>query len=48
MKFQVRGVVPGIDQAAFAAAAEGAKKGCPVSVAFEGNIQMELEARLES
>ena len=48
MKLEVRGRVPGIDHAAFAAAAEGAKNGCPVSTAFKGNIEMELEARLES
>jgi osmotically inducible protein OsmC len=48
MRLEVRGQVPGIDQAAFAAAAEAAKNGCPVSHAFKGNIQVELEARLES
>jgi osmotically inducible protein OsmC len=48
MRLETRGQVPGIDQAAFAAAAEAAKNGCPVSVAFKGNIQVELEARLES
>jgi osmotically inducible protein OsmC len=47
MKLEVRGVVPGIDQAAFAAAAEGAKKGCPVSGALQGNVRFELDAKLE-
>jgi osmotically inducible protein OsmC len=48
MMLDVRGQVPGIDQAAFAAAAEGAKNGCPVSQVFKGNIEVKLEARLES
>jgi lipoyl-dependent peroxiredoxin len=48
MRLEVRGVVPGIDQAAFAAAAEAAKNGCPVSGAFKGNMHLELDAKLES
>jgi osmotically inducible protein OsmC len=48
MKLEVRGQVPGIDQATFAAAAEGARQGCPVSNVFKSNIEMELEARLEN
>jgi lipoyl-dependent peroxiredoxin len=47
MRLQVRGKVPGIDQAAFAKAAEAAKNGCPVSTALKGNVQFDLEARLE-
>jgi osmotically inducible protein OsmC len=47
MRLEVRGQVPGIDQAAFAAAAEAAKNGCPVSNLFKGNLQVELEATLE-
>ena len=46
MKLEVRGEVPGLDQAGFAAAAEKAKDGCPVSQALKGNVQMELDARL--
>jgi osmotically inducible protein OsmC len=46
MKLEVRGEVPGLDQAGFAAAAEKAKEGCPVSQALMGNVQMELDARL--
>lgn len=34
----VRGTVPGITAEAFAEAAEGAKKGCPVSQALTGTI----------
>jgi osmotically inducible protein OsmC len=47
MRLEVRGQVPGVDQAAFAKAAEEAKKGCPVSTALQGNVQLELDARLE-
>ena len=47
MRLEVRGKVPGIDQAAFAKAAEDAKKGCPVSGALQGNVQFDLDARLE-
>lgn len=46
MRLEVRGQVPGIDQAAFAKAAEGAKEGCPVSQALTGNVPFELDARL--
>ena len=46
MKLEVRGEVPGIDQAAFAKAAEAAKEGCPVSQALKGNVPFELDARL--
>ncbi len=47
MRLEVRGKVPGADQAGFASAAEAAKKGCPVSTAIQGNAQLELDARLE-
>jgi lipoyl-dependent peroxiredoxin len=47
MKLEVRGKVAGLDQAGFAKAAEAAKKGCPVSGALQGNVQFELEAKLE-
>lgn len=46
MRLEVRGQVPGIDQPGFAKAAESAKQGCPVSQALQGNVQMELDARL--
>ncbi len=46
MRLEVRGKVAGIDQAAFAKAAEGTKANCPVSRAL--NIPtVELDARLE-
>lgn len=47
MRLEVRGSVSGIDDAAFRTAAEDAKRGCPVSTALQGNVQLELDARLE-
>lgn len=47
MKLVVRAVVPGLDQAGFARAAEEAKNGCPVSNALKGNVALELDAKLE-
>jgi lipoyl-dependent peroxiredoxin len=47
MRLEVRGKVAGLDQAGFAQAAEAAKNGCPVSTALQGNVEMELDARLE-
>jgi osmotically inducible protein OsmC len=43
----VRGVVPGIDQAAFSAAAEAARDGCPISRALKGNVELSVDATLE-
>jgi osmotically inducible protein OsmC len=43
---EVKGVVPGIDQAAFEKAAEGAKNGCPISSALK--IAMSVKATLQS
>jgi osmotically inducible protein OsmC len=40
------GTVPGIDAAAFQAAAQGAKEGCPVSRALAGVPEITLEASL--
>jgi lipoyl-dependent peroxiredoxin len=42
----VRGTVPGMDAAAFAEAADGAKSGCPVSKAIAGNVDITLDASL--
>jgi len=47
MRLEVVGKVPGLDQAGFSKAAEAAKKGCPVSNALQGNVQLEMDARLE-
>lgn len=40
------GTVPGIDEAAFQAAAQGAKEGCPVSRALAGVPEITLDASL--
>jgi len=42
----VRGTVPGIDDEGFAAAAEGAKTGCPVSKALAAVPEITLDAVL--
>jgi len=47
MRLEVRAVVPGIDQAAFQTAAEGAKQNCPVSRALKGIPTVELVATLD-
>ena len=41
------GKVPGADQAAFAAAADTAKDGCPISRALKGNVELSVTATLE-
>ena len=43
----VRGVVPGATQESFAASAEEAKDGCPISRALKGNVALTVEATLE-
>ena len=47
MKLQVAGKVPSLDAEGFQKAATQAKNNCPVSKALAGNLEMELEARLE-
>jgi lipoyl-dependent peroxiredoxin len=42
----VAGNVPGMEEAAFRAAAEDAKEDCPVSKALRGNVEMTVTARL--
>lgn len=42
----VVGRVPGLDEAAFSAAAQAAKDGCPVSQALAGNVELSVDARL--
>lgn len=44
----VRGWVPGISKADFDAAAESTRTGCPISQALIGNVEISLEATLES
>jgi lipoyl-dependent peroxiredoxin len=43
----VAGRVPGLDEAGFREAAEGAKNGCPVSKALAGVPEITVAARLE-
>jgi osmotically inducible protein OsmC len=45
---EVRGDVPGVDEAAFGEAAEQAKENCPVSQALKGNVEFTLDAQLTS
>lgn len=42
----VRGSVPGITEADFVAAAEGARDGCPISQALKGNVALSVDAKL--
>ena len=43
---KVRGTVDGLDESAFATAAQAAKDGCPVSKLFGGNAEITLDAAL--
>ena len=45
---EVRGTVPGIDDARFQELAADAKEKCPVSQALKGNVELRVEATLES
>ncbi|HVL31813.1 MAG TPA: OsmC family peroxiredoxin [Solirubrobacteraceae bacterium] len=44
----VKGRVPGIDADAFAAAARNAGEGCPISGALKGNVDITVDATLET
>jgi osmotically inducible protein OsmC len=44
----VRGRVPGIDQDTFAEAARAAGEGCPISGALKGNVEITVDATLDS
>jgi lipoyl-dependent peroxiredoxin len=44
----VRGRVPGLDARRFQEAAERAAQLCPISKALQGNVEVRLNARLES
>jgi lipoyl-dependent peroxiredoxin len=48
MALDVRGRVPGIDQAAFARLAVEGEQGCPISNAIRGNVAISLTATLEA
>jgi lipoyl-dependent peroxiredoxin len=43
---KVRGVVAGIDKAAFDRIAEDARDNCPISKALAGNVELSVEAEL--
>jgi osmotically inducible protein OsmC len=45
---EVTGVVPGLDQDGFQAAADQAELGCPISNAIRNNVQVTVHATLES
>lgn len=47
-RLTVRGRVPGADADAFESAAQGAKDGCPISRALMGNVELSVQATLES
>jgi lipoyl-dependent peroxiredoxin len=46
-EIDVVGVVPGLDEDGFQAAAESAKDGCPISRALAGNVAVSVTAALE-
>jgi len=46
-ELDVVGTVPGIDDAAFDAAAQSTKDTCPISRALAGNVEMSVSATLE-
>jgi len=48
MDLDVRGKVPGLDQAGFEKVAQQAEQGCPVSNALRNNVQIRVQAHLES
>jgi len=45
-ELEVKGEVPGMDAAAFATAAEGAKDGCPISRALKNNVKLSVRPTL--
>ena len=45
---EVKGKVPGIDQGSFDEAARAAGDGCPISGALKGNVDISVDATLES
>jgi osmotically inducible protein OsmC len=47
-RLHVRGRVPGLDEAGFQEAARAGEKGCPISGAIRGNVDIELQAELDA
>jgi osmotically inducible protein OsmC len=48
MDLDVRGSVPGLDQAGFEKTAQQAEQNCPISNALRNNVQINVKASLES
>jgi lipoyl-dependent peroxiredoxin len=48
MDLDVRGKVPGLDEAGFEKVAQQAEQGCPVSNALRNNVQIRVNAHLEN
>jgi osmotically inducible protein OsmC len=46
MRLTVRATVPNLDESTFRSIAEETKNNCPVSVAFKGNLALEMDAQL--
>lgn len=46
-ELEVVGVVPGLDEAGFDAAAREAKDGCPISRALAGNVELSVHSTVE-
>lgn len=46
MRLETRGKVDGLDEATFKQIADEAEKGCPVSNALRGGLQIEVDAQL--
>ena len=46
-ELDVVGVVPGLDEAGFHAAAAEAKDGCPISRALAGNVEVTVNSTVE-
>jgi lipoyl-dependent peroxiredoxin len=46
MLINVRGTVPGLDQAGFEQAARDAEQGCPVANALRNNVQINVQAQI--
>jgi lipoyl-dependent peroxiredoxin len=47
-RLHVRGRVPGLDDAGFQEVAREGEEGCPISGAIRGNVDIELEAELDT
>jgi osmotically inducible protein OsmC len=46
-ELDVVGVVPGLDEAGFDAAAQGARDNCPISRALTGNVELLVHSTVE-